>query len=198
MVANPFSLPSQLPPNPFGPSSPMSLNPAIYPPLTGVALATEIPGGKASGRPSRSRWMSVSACSFLTCLWLDVLPCVWCCTVFRFLSASLPNPVNGSSSSAPGGTSTLAPGCAPSSMSPLNNSRPQMGQRLRRARLEEAHNPISPIESTGSLPPRSTVPDEESPGSHDRKTVRQRPERSSGFLFKKRDIMRELQRADPY
>ena len=28
-------------------------------------------------------------------------------------------------------------------------------------------------------------------------TVRQRPERSNGFLFTKRDIMRELQPADP-
>ena len=34
----------------------------------------------------------------------------------------------------------------------------------------DAHNPISPIGSTGSLPPRSTVPDEESPGANDRKT----------------------------
>ena len=34
------------------------------------------------------------------------------------------------------------------------------GQRPRRARLEDAHNPKSPIGSTGSLPPRSTVPEE--------------------------------------
>ena len=45
--------------------------------------------------------MSVSACSFVTFLLRDVLPCVWCCTVFRFISTCLPNPANGSSSSAP-------------------------------------------------------------------------------------------------
>ena len=52
-----------------------------------------------------------------------------CCTVFRFLSASLPNPVNGSSSSAPGGASTSASGCALSSMRPSKNSRPQRERR---------------------------------------------------------------------
>ena len=50
-----------------------------------------------------------------------------------------------------------------------------MAQRPRRASLEHAHDPISPIGSTGSLPPRSTVPEEESRGSNDRKSVRQRP-----------------------
>ena len=44
------------------------------------------------------------------------------------------------------------------------------GQRPRRASLEHAHNPISPIGSTGSLPSRSTVPEEESPGPNDHKT----------------------------
>ena len=45
-----------------------------------------------------------------------------------------------------------------------------MALRPRGVGLEHAHNPISPIGSTGSLPPRSTVPEEESPGSNDRKT----------------------------
>ena len=40
----------------------------------------------------------------------------------------------------------------------------------RGASLEDARNPISPIRSTGSLPSRSTVPDEETPGSNHRKT----------------------------
>ena len=35
---------------------------------------------------------------------------------------------------------------------------------------EHAHKPISPIGSAGSLPSRSTVPQEESPGSNERKT----------------------------
>ena len=50
-------------------------------------------------------------------------------------------------------------------------------------KVEDVHNSESPIGSTGSLPPRSTVQEEESPGSNDRKIVRQRPQRSSGFLF---------------
>ena len=50
------------------------------------------------------------------------------------------------------------------------NSRPQMALRPREASLEDAHNPISPIRSTGSLPLRSTVPDEETPGLNHRKT----------------------------
>ena len=50
------------------------------------------------------------------------------------------------------------------------NSRPQMALRPRGASREDAHNPISPIRSTGRLPPRSTVPDEETPGSNHRKT----------------------------
>ena len=41
----------------------------------------------------------------------------------------------------------------------LKNSRPQMAQRPRRARLEDAHNPISPMDSTGSAAPRLTASD---------------------------------------
>ena len=51
-----------------------------------------------------------------------------CCAVYRFLSASLPKPGNGSSASAPSGTSTSAPGCAPSSTRPSKNRRPQMAR----------------------------------------------------------------------
>ena len=47
-------------------------------PLLGGSLS---PQGSLAGRPSsdlsRSRWMSVSACSFVTLLWLDVLLCIW-------------------------------------------------------------------------------------------------------------------------
>ena len=95
-----------------------------------------------------------------------------CCTMYRFISASLPEPVNGSSAFIPSGTSTSASGCSPSSTRPSKNSRPEMAKRPRRASLEHAHNPISPIGSGGSLPPHSTVPEEESPGSNDRKTFR--------------------------
>ena len=139
-------------------------------PCGGVAPSTVIPAGRPPGALSRSWRMSVSPCSFVASLSLYVLPCVLCCTVFHFISASLRKPVNVSSSSAPSGTSTSAPGCTPSWMRPSKNSRPQMAKRPRRARLEHAHNPISPIRSTGSLPPRSTVPEDESPGSNDRKT----------------------------
>ena len=52
-----------------------------------------------------------------------------------------------------------------------------------RASPEHAHKSISPIGSTGSLPPRLTVREEESPGLNDREAVRQRPEWSSGFRF---------------
>ena len=119
--------------------------------------------GITVGRPpsafSRSCRMSVSPCSFVTSLLLYVLRCILCCTVFHFISASLPKPVNVSSSSAPSGTSTSGPGCAPSSMRPSKNSRPQMAQRPRGARLEDAHNPISPMDSTGSVAPRLTASD---------------------------------------
>ena len=43
------------------------------------------------------------------------------------------------------------------------------GQRPREGKPGACHNPTSPIGSTGSLPPRSTVPEEESPGSNDRR-----------------------------
>ena len=141
--------------------------PPLTPPLGGVAPSTLIPAGRPPGALSRSWWMSVRTCGFVTCLLRYVLWCFLCCTVFHFISASLPKPVNGSSSSAPSGTSTSAPGCAPSSMRPSKNSRPQLAQRPRRASLEHAHNPIPPIRSTGSLPPRSTVPEDESLGSND-------------------------------
>jgi len=39
----------------------------------------------------------------------------------------------------------------------------------RGASLEDTHNPVPSIGSTGSLPSRSTVPEEESPGANDRK-----------------------------
>ena len=55
-------------------------------------------------------------------------------------------------------------------MRPSKNRRPQMARGRERARLEHAHKPISPIGSTGSLPSRSTVPQEESPGSNECKT----------------------------
>ena len=81
-----------------------------------------------------------------------------CCTVYRFLSAALPKPVNGSSASAPSSTSTSAPGCGPADDEALEEQRTTDEKRPRGAKLEDAHNPISPIGSTGSLPPRSTVP----------------------------------------
>ena len=89
---------------------------------SGVAPSTVIPGGKPPGALSRSGRMSVLPCSFVTCLLLYVLWCVLCCAVSHFISASLPKPVNGASSSAPSGTSTSAPGCAPSSMRPSTAS----------------------------------------------------------------------------
>ena len=143
--------------------------------------------------------------------------------------------------------STVIPAGRPSSQlgsRQRKSSRPQTALTPRPESLGDAHNPISLIRSTGSLPPRSTVPDEETPGSNHRKTcplsncsvkpwsrsaVRERgseqnrriacdcrylqprpgpshhalteqlrppgPKWSNGFLFKKRDIMRELQRA---
>ncbi len=97
--------------------------------------------------------------------------CVFlCCAVYRFTSASVPKPVNGSSASAPSDASTSATGCAPAWMRLSKNRRPQMARGRERARLEHAHKPISPIGSAGSLPSRSTVPQEESPGSNALKT----------------------------
>ncbi len=95
---------------------------ALCPSCGEVALTTLIPGGKAIEPLARSWWMSVSPCSFVTCLLLYVLSCILCCTVFHFLSASFPKPVNVSSSSAPSGPSTSAPGYAPSSKSPATAS----------------------------------------------------------------------------
>ena len=43
-----------------------TLKATIYPHLRRVALTSVIPGGKASRAFSRSRWMSVSACNFVT------------------------------------------------------------------------------------------------------------------------------------
>ena len=51
-----------------------------------------------------------------------------CCTLFYFISASLPKRVNVSKSSAPSGASTAAPGCETSSMRRSKNSRPQMAR----------------------------------------------------------------------
>ena len=154
-----------------------TLRSTTYPSPSGGRSLHSDPCGKASGRPfaltEDECLLRVALCGFVTCLLRYVLWRILCCTVFHFISASLRKPVNVSSSSAPSGTSTSGPGCAPSSMRPSKNSRPQMAQRPRRASLEDAHDPISPIRSTGSLPPRSTVPEEESPGSNDRKHVRQ-------------------------
>ena len=66
---------------------------------------------------------------------------------------------------APGGgraPSTVIPAGRPSSRlgsRQRKSSRPQMALRPRRARLENAHNPISPIRSTGSLPLHLTASD---------------------------------------
>ena len=66
-------------------------------------------------------------------LWPDCCSMCWCvslcCTVYRFISASVPKPVNGSSASAPSGTSTSAPGCPPSSMRPRPRGRSRSHRR---------------------------------------------------------------------
>ena len=54
------------------------------------------------------------------------------------------------------------------------NNRPQMVLRPREARLEDAHKPIFPVRSTGSLPLCSTVPNKESPGSNARHGLTER------------------------
>ena len=59
-----------------------------------------IPAGRLLGVEKGLWRLSVSSCSSVTCLSLYVLSCVLCCTVFHFISASLPKPVNVSSSSA--------------------------------------------------------------------------------------------------
>ena len=73
------------------------------------------------------------------------------------------------------------------------NSRPQMALRPRPVSLGDAQNPISPIWSTGRLPLLLIASDS---GLMLGRPVRQHPGASSGFLFKKKNIMSELQRAD--
>ncbi len=75
---------------------------------------------------SRSRLMSVSPCSVVSCLLLSVS--LWVGVVHRvpLHVRVFPEPVNGSSASAPSGTSTSASGCAPSSTRSSKNTRPQM------------------------------------------------------------------------
>ncbi len=136
-----------------------------------VAPSTVIPGGKASRRAFALlegecllRVALQPLCRFMCC-------CMsLCCAVYRFITVSLPKPVKVSSASASSGTSTSAPGCAPSSMKPSKNRRPQMardreGQGWRMLTTRNLRS-----EPRGSLPPRSTVSDEESRGLQHRKT----------------------------
>ena len=75
------------------------------------------------------------------------------------------------------------------------NSGPQMAKKPRGLGREDAHNLRSPIRSTCSLPPHLRASDS---GLTFGWPARQRPGLSSGFPFEKRDIMRDLQPADPY
>ena len=147
---------------------------------SGVAPSTVIPGGKASGRPFASRWMSVPPCSFVTRLLLYVLLCVIGCTLFRFISESLPKPVNGYSASAQSGTSTSAPGCAPTGDEAFEEQQTTNGQRPRGASLTTRY-----LRSTAraACHPARRSRTKSLRGRTIARLVRQRPEWSNGFLF---------------
>ena len=141
----------------------------ISPPRWGRSLHSD-PWREGQRAPfSRSRLMRVSLCSVVACVLRYVSLCV-------FMLRRVPLPVRVSPDSRQRlrllrtqRHLNLAPGCAPSWMRPSKNRRPQMTRGRERARPEHAHNPISPIGSTVSLPSRSTVAQEESSGSNDRR-----------------------------
>ncbi len=75
-----------------------------------------------------------------------------------------------SSASSSSGTSTSAPGCAPSSMKPSKNRRPQMARGREGQGWRMLTTRYLRSEPTGSLPPGSTVSEAESRGLQHRKT----------------------------
>ena len=140
-------------------------------PFLGVALTTVIPGGKAIERLFA---LTVDACPPVCLCSPIVALCVVVCLNVAPCTASCPRLSRSPATDAapPHRAAPQPPLLAARrrTMRPLKNSRPQMARGRERARLEHAHKPISPIGSTGSLPSRSTVPQEESPGSNERKT----------------------------
>ncbi len=75
-----------------------------------------------------------------------------------------------SSASASSGASTSAPGCAPSSMKPSKNRRPQMARGREGQGWRMLTTQYLRSEPRGILPPRSTVSEAESRGLQHRKT----------------------------
>ena len=135
----------------------------------GVAPSTVIPGGKAIERLIALTVDACSQCSFVVRLLLHVVLCV-------FMLRRVPLPIRVSSET----RQQLQRLRTERHLNlrfwlralideALEEQKTTDGQRPREARLEHAHKPISPIGSTGSLPRRLTVPEEESPGSNGRR-----------------------------
>jgi len=136
----------------------------------GRGLARIAPGGKAIERFFALTVGVCPPCSFVVRLLLHVLLCV-------FMLRRVPLPIRVSPESRQRlqrlrTERRLNAGAWLRALidEALEEQQTTDGQRPRRATLEDAHNPITPIGSTGSLPSRSTVPEEESPGPNDHKT----------------------------